>query len=180
MFALRLAQFLLDVPRPLKLIWPSAQRALEWLNEAKTGLDTASTQVMQRPERHKRQADDAFGTDTSTEYHHSDAFTEYETGNSAQISNDTNMSTRIMAEMLGLELPGISPPSLYTSGYEWWPRVKHEASSSSSSSSMNTFSTSPTGSNFSSHDTNPWLRGTPGSMQDYSFDLPPPPTNFSI
>ena len=33
-----------------------------------------------------------------------------------------DLSTRIMAHMLGLEMPGVEPSTSFFPGYEWWPR----------------------------------------------------------
>lgn len=33
-----------------------------------------------------------------------------------------DLNTRLMAHMLGLDIPGIEPSTSYYPGYEWWPR----------------------------------------------------------
>lgn len=33
-----------------------------------------------------------------------------------------DMSNRLLAQMLGLDIPGIEPSTSYYPGYEWWPR----------------------------------------------------------
>lgn len=38
-----------------------------------------------------------------------------------------DLSTRIMAHMLGLDIPGIEPSTSYYPGYQWWPRNSGQA-----------------------------------------------------
>jgi hypothetical protein len=103
------------------MIWPSASRAYELLNGVKIQFDNAWTHLDSSPDRHKRQADDAFGREKSSDLLQREAF-----GVLADKATDSSgvqdISTRIMAHMLGLDIPGIEPSTSYLPGYEWWPR----------------------------------------------------------
>jgi len=80
------------------------------------------------PDRNKRPAEDAFGEDRSGSYGTgfdmpgNDNLTR-QSGNGGDGSGVQDVSTRLMAHMLGLEMPGIEPSTSYFPGYEWWPRM---------------------------------------------------------
>ena len=86
----------------------------------------------QNIDRNKRGAQDAFGEDNRPDYPSHEAFggpVAPETLDSSQtldLEDNTNgvqdISTRLMAHMLGLEIPGVEPSTSYYPGYEWWPR----------------------------------------------------------
>jgi hypothetical protein len=179
---------LLDFTALVKLVWPNAQHAWGRLDKAKANtvfeaVTITTPAVTVGPARHKRQADDAFGTDKSSNYrdHHRDhphqqhpgTFAGYEHDDSTQIDTNISMSTRLMAHMLGLT----SAPS-YASEYEWWaPRMKEEElSPTSSTSSMNTNSISPTESTFNSQGPGIWLHDIPNIADPFSL----PPNSFGI
>ncbi len=81
----------------------------------------------QSPDRPKRVADDAFGQEKPLDYPPRDVYddrgntainqTSFENQNGVQ-----DLSTRIMAHMLGLDIPGVEPPTSYYPTYQWWPR----------------------------------------------------------
>lgn len=117
------------------MVWPSAARAFELLNGVSLGIDPATTAPLHSPDRHKRQADDAFGQEKHSDFLQREAFGAYEPGTAAVESDNgvQEMSTRIMAQMLGLEIPGIEASTSYYPGYEWWPRPNHETTAPHSS-----------------------------------------------
>jgi hypothetical protein len=43
--------------------------------------------------------------------------------NSSTTTGVQDISTRLMAHMLGLEIPVVEPSTSYYPGYEWWPRM---------------------------------------------------------
>lgn len=80
-------------------------------------------------QRYKRHADDAFGTgDTSGGGLLAQSF-----GIPPAVGKDAaaapqplNAENRLLAHMLGLDLPGAEPSSSYLPGYEWWPRDQNK------------------------------------------------------
>lgn len=91
------------------------------------------------------------------------------------------MSTRIMAHMLGLDIPGVEPSASYLPGYEWWPRT------ASSSQVLTPTTTSPAVvCNGPMFETQPnmedWLQGAQGGIMasgpapNYTFDF----ANFGL
>ena len=116
--------------KDMEVEWPSAARAWELVHHVKIGFadnDQLVSPNTGNSER-KRDAENAFGADKEmvpTPYIH-DIF-----NNSPQpvapISQSAesgvqDMSTRIMAHFLGLDVPGVEPSTSYLPGYEWWPR----------------------------------------------------------
>lgn len=87
-------------------------------------MDSNLTPMLQGPDRQKRGADDAFGREKSSDFLQREAF-----GDSSPKERITStagiqdISTRMMAHMLGLDIPGIEPSTSYYPGYEWWPRA---------------------------------------------------------
>jgi hypothetical protein len=107
------------------MIWPSASRAYDLLNGVKIQFDNAWTHLDPSSDhRRKRQADDAFGREKNSDLLQREAFGVLPDKDA--LSSDGNgvqdISTRIMAHMLGLDIPGIEPSTSYLPGYEWWPR----------------------------------------------------------
>lgn len=84
-------------------------------------VDTNLPQLEQNIDRQKRGADAAFGRATSPDLlQYSDApIFEPMT----QTGGIQDISTRMMAQMLGLDIPSIDPSASYYPGYEWWPRA---------------------------------------------------------
>jgi hypothetical protein len=108
-----------------QMIWPSASRAYDLLNGVKIQFDNAWTHLDPSSDhRRKRPADDAFGREKSSDLLQREAFGVL--ADKDMPSSDGNgvqdISTRIMAHMLGLDIPGIEPSTSYLPGYEWWPR----------------------------------------------------------
>lgn len=106
------------------MIWPSAGRAWALLEGVSIQLDNALP--MDSPgndgqrRNSKRLADDAFGKEKNSDYLSREAFEQpAEALGEAPGAQDVN--TRIMAHMLGLDVPGIQPSTSYYPGYEWWP-----------------------------------------------------------
>jgi hypothetical protein len=108
----------------VKLVWPSALRAWELLNGVKVRFDSALTPLVRAPDRHKRLADDAFGKEKGSSYTQREAFGPLESdasnGPNANANGVQDLNTRMMAHMLGLDVPAIEPSTSYYSGYEWW------------------------------------------------------------
>jgi len=106
------------------MAWPSAGRAYELLHGVKIRFDNAWTQHDVRHHRPKRLAEDVFDEgDQSVQQ--PQAF-----GDSPNINVDLlpydssgvqDMSTQMMAHMLGLDTPGLWPSASYFPGYEWEP-----------------------------------------------------------
>lgn len=123
----------LDALKDMELAWPSAARAWELLNGVHLGHNNAGanqTKAWDYPpqERNKRQAHDAFGNENGSHHQQLDNnFLSYPNQHPTPGVDDEHgvqdISTRIMAHMLGLEMPGVEPSTSYFPGYEWWPRT---------------------------------------------------------
>ncbi|KAF9225551.1 hypothetical protein BS17DRAFT_751446 [Gyrodon lividus] len=112
---------LLAALREMETTWPSAARAWDLLNGVKVQVDSNLAPLVQGPDRQKRGADDAFGKEKSSDFLQREAFAAKERVTSSAGIQD--ISTRMMAHMLGLDIPGIEPSTSYYPGYEWWPRA---------------------------------------------------------
>ncbi|KAK0481545.1 fungal-specific transcription factor domain-containing protein [Armillaria novae-zelandiae] len=111
--------------KDMEVVWPSASRAWDLLNGVQLTFDNAQTsEDSNSPGRHKRQADIAFAQEKSSDYLQREAFGDLN-GPPQPEQAETgvqDLSTRIMAHMLGLDIPGIEPSTSFYPGYEWWPR----------------------------------------------------------
>lgn len=78
------------------------------------------------PGSQKRDAEDAFGSEKPVDYpaHVSlgGTATQAETQYRPVDPGVQDLSSRIMAHMLGFEVPGVEASTSYYPGYEWWPR----------------------------------------------------------
>lgn len=115
----------------LKMVWPSASRAWELLNGVQVG--SANSYTLESSDRHKRPAEAAFGQEKSSDYLQREVF--HDPTNVKATTDGQNgvqeLGTRIMAHMLGLNIPGIEASTSYYPGYEWWPRSYEETPPSS-------------------------------------------------
>ncbi|KAH9044579.1 fungal-specific transcription factor domain-containing protein [Lactarius pseudohatsudake] len=139
--------------KEMGVIWPSALRAWELLNGAKLHVDNSILRFNE-VQRYKRHADDAFGTrDTNGAGLLTQSF-----GLSPSVGPGVDVAAapqaastaenRLLAHMLGLDIPGVEPSTSYLPGYEWWPRDQNKSQTPDSSQPV---SPSPgTGSNHSS------------------------------
>lgn len=172
--------------KKMEMIWPSAGRAWALLEGAKVQFDNAAPMAQHADDRRKRQADDAFGQEKSSDVLSRGAFGAVDQQPpSSPGQGIQDMSTRIMAHMLGLDIPGIEPSTSYYPGYEWWPR-------NVSPSQALTPTTPGVCVGPAAFDTQPsiedWLQdaGQGGSMvssgpvPNYSFDFSSLPTTFGL
>jgi hypothetical protein len=169
------------------MIWPSAGRAWALLEGAMVQFDNAAPLTQQGDDRRKRPADDAFGQEKSSDVLSREAFgpVGQESPSPPGVQGIQDMSTRIMAHMLGLDIPGVEPSTSYYPGYEWWPRT------ASSSQTLTPTTISPTVCNeppiFETQlNLEDWLPSTgqgsvvSGPGPNYSFDFSSFPTNFGL
>ncbi|KAJ3793146.1 fungal-specific transcription factor domain-containing protein [Lentinula aff. detonsa] len=120
----------LEALQEMEVLWPSASRAKDLLSGAvgsvKLGLD-----VCENVGRAKRDVDDAFGQEKSTDHIQREAFRTAGEGGQQNLSQEQgarppeetgvqDLSHRLMAQMLGL-VPGVEPSTSYYPGYEFWP-----------------------------------------------------------
>ncbi|KAJ3731980.1 fungal-specific transcription factor domain-containing protein [Lentinula guzmanii] len=120
----------LEALQEMEVLWPSASRAKDLLSGAvgsvKLGLD-----VCENVGRAKRDVDDAFGQEKSTDLIQREAFRTAGEGGQQNLSQEPgarpheetgvqDLSHRLMAQMLGL-VPGVEPSTSYYPGYEFWP-----------------------------------------------------------
>ncbi|KAG2045142.1 fungal-specific transcription factor domain-containing protein [Suillus americanus] len=133
----------LTVLKEMQTTWPSAGRAWDLLNGVRVQVDSNMPHLVHGPDRQKRAADDAFG-ERSSDVLQREAFGDVlQRERAPQNSGIQEISTRMMAHMLGLDIPGIEPSTSYYPGYEWWPRANqpspqsYHGSSTSASSLIN-------------------------------------------
>lgn len=108
-------------------MWPSASRAWDLLNGVKILDGNHASQLLQTksPERPKRMAEDAFGQEKTQDYPQRGVYTDRGTPAINQISFQNqngvqDFSTRIMAHMLGLDIPDVEPPApYYPPAFQW-------------------------------------------------------------
>ncbi|KAJ7631249.1 fungal-specific transcription factor domain-containing protein [Roridomyces roridus] len=115
--------------KEMEIVWPSAARAWELLNGVKLGVLNAVAPVPALAlDRHKRHAEDAFGNDRP-DYPASHATALVEERQMGQpMDGVQDMANKLMAHMLGLDIPGVEPStSLYT-GCDWWERPSADLS----------------------------------------------------
>ena len=115
------------------MVWPGAARGWELLNGVKTESDVKFNPTPSHmPDRAKRPAEAAFGLEKSTDYLQQGTFENTSTLLPSDLGQNEvqDLGTRIMAHMLGLDLPGIEPSTSYYPGYEWWPRSYGDSPSS--------------------------------------------------
>ncbi|KAI0068074.1 hypothetical protein BV25DRAFT_1875230 [Artomyces pyxidatus] len=132
-------QQMLSALKEMGVIWPSARRAYDLLHGAKVHVDKGflSSFVNAAP-RPKRGADAAFGTDKTVNILQKDSLEELEQSQPTTPEAITAPAAaavadnRILAHMLGIEIPGIEPSTSYLPGYEWWPRPGQSSSPAAS------------------------------------------------
>lgn len=160
-------------------MWPSASRAWDLLNGVKLGPNNSAQLQSLSSDRNKRHAEDAFGQDKNVEYFQQNFFEapQSENGGFESQNGVQELSTRLMAHMLGLEVPGVEPSTSYYPGYEWWPRPNQDLSQPSSQP------LSPSGSNVTNivnlpasgmvQQGNNWPNTTPDNTVplNYSYDF---------
>lgn len=105
----------------VQVIWPSASRAKDLLNGANAHFQGILTPLASAQERHKRSADDALSDDKTSELLQREAFGSLDA--KVQTPPGAQADQRIMAHMLGLEIPGVQASTSYFPGYEWWPSI---------------------------------------------------------
>ena len=112
------------------MIWPSALRAWELLNGAKVHVDNSLLRFKE-VQRFKRPADDAFGTGDANggglltqSFGLGSSAAAVDTAAAPQASSPAE--SRLLAHMLGLDLPAVEPLTSYLPGYEWWSRDQNK------------------------------------------------------
>ena len=131
------------------MIWPSARRAWDLLHGAKVNVDKGLlASFANGNQRVKRGADDAFGSEKISSALPRDTFDGLDrsaTEMPAPLADSAG--NRMLAHMLGLDIPGIEPSTSYLPGYEWWPRANPTIGSDQSSQAYST----PSPNNISNH-----------------------------
>ncbi|KAI6120679.1 fungal-specific transcription factor domain-containing protein [Pisolithus croceorrhizus] len=104
--------------------WPSMGRTWDLLNGAKVKVDSNLLRLEQNADRQKRGADDAFGREKRSGLPQQEVFTDSAIADFvAPTGGIQDISTCMMARMLGLDIPGIDPSASYHLGYEMWPQA---------------------------------------------------------
>ncbi|KAI6136403.1 fungal-specific transcription factor domain-containing protein [Pisolithus sp. B1] len=104
--------------------WPSMGRTWDLLNGAKVKVDSNLLRLEQNADRQKRGADDAFGREKRSGLPQQEVFTDSAVADFvAPTGGIQDISTCMMARMLGLDIPGIDPSASYHLGYEMWPQA---------------------------------------------------------
>ncbi|KAJ7246249.1 fungal-specific transcription factor domain-containing protein [Mycena haematopus] len=104
----------------MEIIWPSAARAYDLLNGVKLGALNAFPPTFSA-DRHKRHAEDAFGGDRPPDYPLRD---DRQFGQNVDGVQD--VANKLMAHMLGLDIPGVEPSTSFYTGCDWWARPNPE------------------------------------------------------
>ncbi|TFK30943.1 hypothetical protein FA15DRAFT_630298 [Coprinopsis marcescibilis] len=143
--------------KEMELEWPSAARAWELLNGVYLGGNTDNTityaQESNYQSRNKRPAEYVFerqSQEKEPEYIQQPMASplpqHVRTSNHSNLNYNSgvqDLSTRMMAHMLGLDLPGIEPSTSYYPGYEWWPRTAQDTVSTNTIPGPRSQSTQP-------------------------------------
>lgn len=113
----------LDALQDMSITWPSAARGYELLDGVNLGFEpvaNAPTNMMnQRP---KRDAEDAFG---AVDLLPQPSLHPPRSPN-LQPQGIQDLNQRMMAHMLGFDIPGMQPNTSFLPGYsEWWPKHPH-------------------------------------------------------
>lgn len=112
-----------------QIIWPSAGRAYELLNGVKLGSLNPVIPPTASHDRHKRHAEDAFGQDRTPDYPVRQADRQVE-DSGQNVDGVQDMASKLMAHMLGLDIPGVEPSTSFYTGCDWWARPNSSADSS--------------------------------------------------
>ncbi|KAI0321361.1 fungal-specific transcription factor domain-containing protein [Amylostereum chailletii] len=121
-------QRVLSCLHEMSAIWPSARRAWELLSGAHVHVDnTILSHRGTSNERLKRPAEESIiGSEKVSDVLQQEAFDENghpRAGPDSPVSPvPANAANRVLAHMLGIDIPGIEPSTSYLPGYEWWPR----------------------------------------------------------
>ncbi|EPQ60261.1 hypothetical protein GLOTRDRAFT_134976 [Gloeophyllum trabeum ATCC 11539] len=111
--------------RSIAQTWSSAQRVLDLLNSVRLQYERVTGNLINPPPRQKRSADE--GGEKSSDLLQRRAFG---TSPEPEPEEAPEVSRRILANMLGLDVPGIEPSTSFFPGYEWWPRSPSTSSRS--------------------------------------------------
>jgi hypothetical protein len=83
------------------------------------------TPLANGPDRYKRSADDAMGgAEQSSKPFPRQTMAGYDHPPKDAALPHEREDTRVMARMLGLEVPGMQSTTSYFPGYEWWPSMQ--------------------------------------------------------
>jgi hypothetical protein len=104
-----------------QMIWPAASKAKDLLNGANVQYQGLLTPLANAPDRCKRPAEDISTVDNVSEAPRPEAFVGYDKLSPSFSAGPED--TRIMARMLGLEIPGVQASTSYFPGYEYWPSI---------------------------------------------------------
>lgn len=167
------------------MIWPSAGRAWSLLEGAKVQFDSAAPLTQQGDDTRKRHADDAFGQEKNSDVFSRQAFgaVDQEPASPTGVQGIQDMSTRMMAHMLGLDIPGMEASMSYYPGYEWWPRTGSSSQTLTPTMNSPAYCSGPP--MFDTPDLDDWLQGTTSqggimAAPTYSFDFSGMPNNFGL
>ncbi|KAG1871132.1 fungal-specific transcription factor domain-containing protein [Suillus tomentosus] len=162
----------LAVLKEMQITWPSAGRARDLLNGVRVQVDSNMPPLVHGPDRQKRAADDAFG-ERSSDVLQREAFGDVlQREHVPQNSGIQEISTRMMAHMLGLDIPGIEPSTSYYPGYEWWPRANQLSPQSYHGSS--TGASSLINMDYPLPNNQDWRVQNPTSDYSYEYQIAPP------
>ncbi|KAJ7103261.1 fungal-specific transcription factor domain-containing protein [Mycena belliarum] len=118
-------QQVLTALKDMEIIWPSAARAYELLNGVKLEALNAVPPPAHSHDRHKRHAEDAFGQERPSEYHSHGLGDERQMGQTVDGVQD--VANKLMAHMLGLDIPGVEPSTSFYTGCDWWARPNQDS-----------------------------------------------------
>jgi len=112
--------------KDLGVIWPSAYRSWGLIGGAKVQVDNGilNPKTTQRP---KRPADEALGAEERTRVGLPPQTFNFGPSTGADVASRqaSATDTRLVAHLLGLDIPSVDPASC-TPNYEWWPRNQNK------------------------------------------------------
>ncbi|KAF9531948.1 fungal-specific transcription factor domain-containing protein [Crepidotus variabilis] len=131
-------QQIMTALKEMGVIWPSAARAFDLLNGVQLRQPPPTFGTQQRSTDRQKRARDAFDEDKPVDYSSQNSYSTHSSmmeqptlpGLPIQAGNGVHeMSDRLMAHMLGLDVMGVDPTTQYVPGSHWYPRLAPGATS---------------------------------------------------
>lgn len=121
----------LEALKDMEIPWPAAKRSYDLLHGVKLQFDNVQAFTPGDQGRNKRPASDAFDKERISDVIQREAFGPPNNENNATSGIGENvgvqdLSTQLMAHILGLDVSGVVESTSYFPGYRWWPRMLPE------------------------------------------------------
>jgi len=118
----------LEALKALEVPWPAAKRSYDLLHGVKLQFDNVQAFPAGDQGRNKRPASDAFDKERISDVLQREVFgpPNEESKATAEIGQSVgvqDLSTQLMAHILGLDVSGVVESTSYFPGYRWWPKT---------------------------------------------------------